>query len=338
MIFLWGGFGLYVLIHNRAWLSKWSFYVSGLITLLIFYPVIDWNIKQDFITYRFHSDRVSHANQGFNINSFTQFVLGQFFYSHLLLFPLFMFSLWKAITEKQTKSDHFKLLLIYVSVPLLLVSTYLACFDTVLPHWTGPSYLGISLLTAWWIGKNEQVKKYNSWLKVSSIFSLTIAFLGVLTISFYPGTLGKKGSYDLGSGDFTLDMYGWNQAKNKMDSVLKSDIKNKRMKADAPFVCHKWFPAAHEDFYICKPLNRTMLVLGDTIDIHQYLWLNNTKQPLKAGDDAYVMVPSNYYDDPYGRWKDYFVTIEKADTLTITRLGKVVKKMMITRLRNYKEQ
>jgi hypothetical protein len=309
-----------------------------LITLLIFYPVIDWNIKQDFITYRFHSNRVSHANQGFNINSFTQFIFGQFFYSHLLLFPLFMTSLWKAITKKQSETDNFKLLLIYVSVPLLLVSTYLSCFDTVLPHWTGPSYLGISLLTAWWIGCKEQLNKYDKRLKISTLFSLTIVILGILVISFFPGTLGKKGSYDLGSGDFTLDMYGWNQAKNKMDSVLQSDVKNKKMKADAPFVCHKWFPAAHEDFYICKPLNRTMLVLGDTIDIHQYLWLNNIKKPLKAGEDAYLMVPSNYYDDPNERWKAYFNTIEKADTIYITRLGKVVKKMMITRLRNYKEQ
>ncbi len=53
-LFLWFGFGLYVLINNRMWLKKPSLYLSLIITFIVMVPVIYWNINNNFISFTFH--------------------------------------------------------------------------------------------------------------------------------------------------------------------------------------------------------------------------------------------------------------------------------------------
>lgn len=335
MIFLWGGFGLYVIFHDRKWLGRWSIYTAAILTLFMFYPVIHWNLEYDFITYRFHSNRVNNTSQGFRIDTLIPFILGQFFYTQFLLFPFFIAAIAKSIPDFKRLSKT-RLILLYSSLPLILVSLFLSCFNTVLPHWTGPSYIAISLITAnhyLEFGKKEKLMK---WIGASTKLTILLLLLAVLLINLYPGTLGKKGNADLGSGDFTLDMYGWQQSKNAVDSVLQMDKSTNRMKGNPFFISHKWFPAAHIDYYICKPLKQEMLVLGDTMDIHQYAWINNYRQKPLANDDAYALIPSNYFDDPYLRWGNQFERIEPADTIPINRSGVCVKRMLLYRLHGYK--
>jgi hypothetical protein len=249
-----------------------------------------------------------------------------------------MTALWKSIFNPSNSKDKIKIFLVYTALPLLLVSLYLSCFNTVLPHWTGPAYIAITLLTAAWYAENNKTEKLIRWTRISTYMTLILVAVAVIIIQFLPGTLGKKGSFDLGSGDFTLDMYGWNQGRNKMDDVLKKDVQQKRMKDNAVFLSHKWFPAAHEDFYVCIPLKRDLLVVGDTMDIHQYAWINPKRKSLQVNDDAYVLVPSNYFDDPVARWGNQFESHESADTIPILRSGVVVRKMLLYRFHSYKSK
>ncbi|MEN9963343.1 MAG: hypothetical protein RL582_438 [Bacteroidota bacterium] len=338
MIFLWGGFGLYILIHDRQWLKRPSLYAAAIITILLFYPVIHWNIKHDFITYRFHSNRVNDTSRGFRIDTLIPFLLGQFLYTQILLFPFYMTALWKSIFNPSNSKDKIKIFLVYTALPLLLVSLYLSCFNTVLPHWTGPAYIAITLFSSAWYAENNKTEKLIRWTRISTYMTLILVAVAVIMIQFLPGTLGKKGSFDLGSGDFTLDMYGWNQGRNKIDALLQKDVQQKRMKENAVFLSHKWFPAAHEDFYVCIPLKRDLLVVGDTMDIHQYAWINPKRKSLQVYDDAYVLVPSNYFDDPVARWGNQFESHEPADTIPILRSGVEVRKMLLYRFHSYKSK
>ena len=335
MIFLWGAFGIYILFHSRQWFSRWSLYAAALLTILFFYPVIHWNIENDFITYRFHSNRVKNTTGGFRIDTLIPFILGQFFYTQFLLFPFFIQAIRKRLLLLRLPGLSITKLLLYSALPLILVSLYLSCFNTVLPHWTGPSYLGICLITADWYWENNKSEKLIKWTKIATIVTVSLLFLSVLLINFFPGTIGKKGNIDIGSGDFTLDMYGWEQSKNKIDTILKKDIAAQRMKKDAVFLSHKWFPAAHEDYYICKPLKQDILVIGDTMDTHQYAWINPKRKKLTYKDDAYVLIPSNYYDDPFQRWGSQFEKIEIADTIPIIRSGACVKNWYLYRLHGF---
>ena len=68
-VFLWIGFGLYILFYDRSLLSNKYLYFSIVFTLVIISPILIWNIENHFITYTFHSNRVP-LNRGINPNSF----------------------------------------------------------------------------------------------------------------------------------------------------------------------------------------------------------------------------------------------------------------------------
>lgn len=104
-LFLWFGFGLYIMLNNRIWFKKLSLYVSFLISLILMTPVIYWNVKNHFISFTFHGSRIGLFNSPLDFSSFMQFNLGQFFYQNPVLSIIFiicLISLFKKRKEKLT--------------------------------------------------------------------------------------------------------------------------------------------------------------------------------------------------------------------------------------------
>lgn len=116
---------------------------------------------------------------------------------------------------------------------------------------------------------------------------------------------------------------------------MAKDVESKVMSNDALIISNKWFPASHIDFYIAMPLNKSLVAVGDTNDIHQYAWLNSKRAMLKQGDDAYFIVPSNNNCDVYGLMKNKFTIIHNADTIIQKRNGQICRKFYLWRLKNY---
>jgi hypothetical protein len=78
------------------------------------------------------------------------------------------------------------------------------------------------------------------------------------------------------------------------------------------------------------------LAIGDTNDIHQYVWFNQIRRPIKLGDDAYAIVPSNNYIDVtlvYGR---YFTSFEPMPDIEQYRNGVICRRFYLWRLKSYK--
>jgi hypothetical protein len=96
-------------------------------------------------------------------------------------------------------------------------------FKQVLPHWIGPAYSGLILLTACLFTKNTKRTKIKFGLPtpitISLFFVLFISMAGIILINFYTGTLGSKSKNNIGDGDFTLDMYGWNTIKTDVNKL-----------------------------------------------------------------------------------------------------------------------
>jgi hypothetical protein len=60
--------------------------VAVFVTLLCIVPIVYWNVIYDFITYRFHSERVTHT--GIDITSFTTEVVGEVLYQNPVVYIL----------------------------------------------------------------------------------------------------------------------------------------------------------------------------------------------------------------------------------------------------------
>lgn len=336
-IFLWGGWGVYILFHDRQWLKKPTLYMAALLTLLCFTPVLIWNIQHDFITYRFHSNRVNDLSGGFNHNTLIQFLLGQVFYGSLILFPFFMQSIvrgWRMAKEDALRP--IMRILVWTGIPLMLTAVYLSCFNQVLPHWTGPAYLSLCLLTAVQMDlRTNQASQTPASIRWSLALTTFIVITGLLFINFYPGTTGKREHTKFGQGDATLDLYGWNQLEKKMESLWENDIKTGTMKPDAFVITNRWYPGAHLDYYVCRPNNRTLLLWGEPMDIHQYIWINPTRRQPHLGDDAYCISPSNNTLPVESLYGPFFNEVMPADTLAIIRNGDTAKLVFVHRLKSY---
>ena len=336
-VFLWLGFLIFIIIKRRDLLVNLNLYLSALVTFIFFIPVIKWNFDHHFITYSYHSNRVNHLEGGINLSSFLIFNVGQIFYTSIILFPIFIKAIFHSL--KKTKEIEYEVifLLICVSLPLIIVSNFLSLFNTVLPHWSGPSFAGISIMSGIYLSeKTIQLMNVPKILKYALGFSLIVCITGIIMINHFPGTLGNKDENRIGNGDFTLDMYGWKNIKNQIYTVLQNDLNNKIMSSDDPFLENKWFPAAHIEHYIANPLNRTVLVFGPISDIHQYLFLNESRKKLKKGDGAYCIVPSNYAFDAIGNFGNLFSSYDTAAIIPSNRSNKVVRKFFLLRFKGYK--
>jgi Dolichyl-phosphate-mannose-protein mannosyltransferase len=332
-IFLWLGIGTYIICFDRRWLMQPSLYFAAIFTLVIFYPVIQWNIDNHFITYQFHSNRVAVTDAGINFTSFFTFFGGQIFYYNPIVFVCMFLALVAALRKKLPILLLQNKLLLCCSLPLIIICVAVSLFKNMLPHWSGPSSIALTLLTAAYFSNYKTIPKA---IKFAVVFIISISLSGALLINFYPGTLGKKENAFLGEGDFTLDMYGWKNLKDTFEQIRKKDSNNNIMKSNAAIVCNKWFPAAHIDKYVAMPLKINFVVIGDTNDIHQYAWINKEREKLIEGDDAYCIVPSNNYEDVNILYSKYFTTILLAQIIEQKRNGKNCRLFYLYRLKYFK--
>lgn len=338
--FLWLGFLLYVFFYNRQWLKQPVLYLSGIITLFIFYPVIKWNIDHHFVTYLYHSNRVDPSGVGFNVTSFLTFIAGQIGYCNPVIFILMIPATITALKNELPVLPSQKRVLLFCSLPLIIITAIIALFKNVLPHWTGPAYSGIILLTACHLTRKKEKTVFEKRIMLKPLFMATTLLLamivgGIFLINFLPGTIGKKDKQVLGEGDFTLDMYGWNDLKMNFSKVVKADQSSGMMKRDAVIISNKWFPASHIDYYVAMPMKKNLLATGDTNDIHQYAWINWERKALQPGDDAYCIVPSNYYIDAKENFAASFSTIIPPEIIEQKRNGKICRRFYIWRLKNF---
>jgi hypothetical protein len=340
-VFLWLGLLIYILLHNRQWFKQPALYIAAIITIALFYPVIMWNINNHFITYLYHSKRVSVANSTIDIGSFLTFTAGQILYLNPIIFFLIIISTIAAFKNNLPLSVSQKRVLLYCSLPLLFIATIVSLFKNILPHWTGPAYTSLILLAATYVSKLNVKTVFEKTvmpkiLLAASAFQLLLILAGIVLINFMPGTSGKKENKYYGEGDFTLDMYGWKNLQVPFKKIIENDIKDGSMKKDAIIICNKWFPASHIDYYLAMPLQKKLIAIGDTNEIHQYVWINNERLKLRSGDDAYCIVPSNYYVDAKKAYVANFDTIRLSKIIEQRRGGKICRYFYIWQMKNYK--
>jgi hypothetical protein len=335
-LFLWVGFGLYVITHNRQWLRRPSFYISLLITLILMIPVIYWNIENNFISFTFHGSRVGLFNSPLNPDSFLQFNLGQFLYQNPVLFILFIVTLVSLFRKKRDGLTNTNILLLYLSLPLILIFTLFSLFKNTFPHWSGPAFIGLIMLSSEWLNKqlvNNRKKVLAVMLSANALIVLILIFAplqinyGLFNL-FHEETDPQK----LGENDVTLDMFGWKQAGAQFHLFLKKEGIEEKDHHKVKIISNKWFPAAHIDFYIAHPLKIDVMVSGPLGEAHKYFWINRERS-IHPDDKVYYITTSQQFCNP-DSLDLKFSKITPKDTLKIKRNGKTVKNLFIYEMGN----
>lgn len=333
-VFIWTGLFLYIIFYKREWLRSWPIYFSAAMTFFVSFPFLLWNFQNHFITYQYHSSRLEGIH--FKTDNFFREIFGEIFYNNPInAFFTFAALSWFLKNGKNLKKDFLRISVL-ISVPMILLLLFVAMFNDTLPHWTGPAYVTLIPLTAIYLSKTKIHKNIPGPAKYALAFTCLVVIIGVMAIKFYPGTLGKKKSnLKYGEGDVTLDMYGWNKVAKKIDSVITADEAQGIMSKDAEFVSNKWFPAAHTDYYIARPVHKFVVGIGEMNELHHYEWLNGYRLKDRSLKDAYCVVPSNYANDVRTTYKDKFQSIDSVTAFPVYRSNKICKYFFLYRLKNF---
>ena len=92
MILFYFSIFLYFILNSKhtLYLKDIRFYISGLISLIIFSPVLYWNYKNEWISFKFQFSRGLSGGDGFE--SFVLFTIGHLVLFSLILSPLSWFN------------------------------------------------------------------------------------------------------------------------------------------------------------------------------------------------------------------------------------------------------
>jgi 4-amino-4-deoxy-L-arabinose transferase-like glycosyltransferase len=329
---LWFGWGLFILLFNRKLLVDKRLYIAGVITIICILPIVYWNIQNDFITYTYHSKRVTH--RGIELDSFLREIVGEVIYQNPLVFiavviPFFQFKKLQLAISKEALQ-----LLLLLSLPILIVFWGISLFNPTLPHWTGPAYIALILLASVYWSKYS-LQMIPKIIQSAMGFLLFVIIGFVILVYVFPTQLGSLKKENLGEYNPINDVTGWDQCNKQFATIRQKDLKAGIMQEKDPFVINKWFPGGHILFYIASPNHMSVIGMGQLEDLHKFQWLNKKFNALEVGEDAYTIVPSNLplqVDNVYGK---HFQKMDTAGVIPVIQRKVLLRNFYVIRLKGY---
>jgi hypothetical protein len=336
-VFIWIGIVLFVLLFDRKWLKVKTLYLSFALTVFLSLPILIWNIRNDFISFTFHSSRVDMAGYGINLNYFLRELMGEFLYNNPVNFVLIILALITILKNKLQMRKVLQKLLILISLPLIMSFIIFSFFRETLPHWSAPAYTSLIFIAAAWLDqKRHAVAKP---VLISSISVITIVvLLGYLQINHGVIQFTEPEAYNrMGKNDPSLDMFGYRQIGETFGDIVRRDINNGEMPEGSVLVGDNWFPLANYDYYAAYPADMKVFGLADLDHLHKYAWVNEIQGGFQKGMSGYYISDSKYFRPPNQLFIDTFREIEAIDTIQVYRGDKVVKLAFIWRLKDLKK-
>jgi len=338
-VFLLSGAFLFVIFHRRDWLRTAELYLSVLIALAFFVPVFWWNFSNDFISFTFQSDRIGIFDAGLRGDFFFTELGGQMLYNNPVNFIIGVIAIIAFFRNRPSGNRQIGKLILWISLPLIGLFLFFSLFRHTLPHWTGPAWTTLIILSAAYL--RDLISKKGKTILIPKALS---ASLGLLVLVLLLGVLQIKcgvlytyaGNHEqeIGRKDVSLDMYGWRQLSTEFDNVVNEEKQLQHIDPMSPVISHRWFPAANIDYYLASPLGIDVLGLGSLDGLHKYAWITQDRGGFHEGMDAWYITVSRDFRDPVPMYGPFFRDIELAYTIPISRNGKHVMNAFIYYLKD----
>ncbi|WOD41773.1 glycosyltransferase family 39 protein [Nodosilinea sp. E11] len=195
--------------YRAALRSPWTLLSLGVFALTLF-PLWYWNSQHDWISFRFQLGMRFDGNTGSSGFSLGQMV-GYWLLSIVYLFPLFGFPLWWVAAKQsgrqarflfspspssdETETHHRQALILWLSLPIMLLFTLLGGKQQILPAWPAPGYWGMVILLAAqvlvWQRQRPRLIRRGLW--GSGLFLATLSAIALLHLRL--GVLQQPSTY-----------------------------------------------------------------------------------------------------------------------------------------------
>lgn len=334
-IFLWFATFIFLLIYNRKVFFAPALYISAIISAIVFSPVLLWNINSKFSGINYHANRVGSNSILPNFKNFAPELLGQIFYNNpvgFILITIGLIALWKH-RNLITKPIAF---LLCAGLPLPLVTLSMSAYNKTLPHWSGPAYYALVIVSAYALLKTAVIKSpkllFNSIVVAQSLFlAVVIATLvQVKSGKLFPNNAIAENNY--GKKDFTADLSIWRELESTLSDYIIMDGTNK-----PNIYTHNWFPAAHIDYYFAQRNNIDLYVIGKPNHLHQYIKINQTRGEIQKNSDAYFISTSHHYSEPSEDLMARYTVVSVPQIIPIHRNHKKRVNLFLWKLSGLKE-
>jgi 4-amino-4-deoxy-L-arabinose transferase-like glycosyltransferase len=284
---------------DRRWLSRVEPYAMLVIALIIFSPVVLWNMENGWASFGFQlAHGFGHAGAG--LPAFKPELLGrcigaQAGYISPFLFIFYWAALIVGVRNWWRVRSFDKLFALSFALPTLLLFNGIASFNEILPHWPAMGYLVLVPLLAHYTGMWMNI----TWLKWSTFLAwgfglfLTVlvplqavykilppeAFLSASDAAKVEDGVGKPEKVDV-----TNELYGWKAVGEEVARIAAKQ-------PPGTFVlAHRHYIASQLSFYV--PGTLPIYCLSDRIDAYDF-W----QRDLSAldGKDAIFVTDNRRY-------------------------------------------
>jgi membrane-associated phospholipid phosphatase len=314
---------------HRFWFKNKEPYFGLVLTVIIFLPVIIWNIENNWISFGFQLNHgFGHSLPKFSLTVFGRSIGAQAGYISPLLFLMFIIAAFLCVKETYNKKNKTTLIISCFSLPVLLLFNTIATFNEILPHWTAMGYLVLSIYTAhltlkFWHLKWFRFYSYAAWglALLMIIIVLLHVLYGIVPVEkFMPKDKLEKIEHGISESeriDLTNEVYGWKEVGKEIRRILNSYSKEER-----PFIfTYKSYLAS--ELSACVPELRVFCI-SDKINAYDF-WQQNDLKKLKNKNGLYIC-NDYFFSEPKKRYGlDVFSSYTEIEEFSIYRNGKKIK-------------
>ena len=149
---------LYVFIVKPELLRDLKVYSSVVVAFVVSLPVLYWNIKRDFVSFKHVSNLAEKGSSFPNFSTFLEFLGGQVLLLSVIPF-FFLLYAWFDSLKKRRKE---LLFLTIFSLPIFLFFAFLSLKKRVYANWAGFGYYAGSILVAYYFVKSPKLLKLST--------------------------------------------------------------------------------------------------------------------------------------------------------------------------------
>ena len=149
---------LYIFLTKRNLLKDLKIYTSLVVAFILSLPVLYWNLKHDFISFKHVSNLSSKGSSFPNLSSFLEFLGGQILLLSVIPFFLLLYAWYDSLKER----DRRLLFLTIFSLPIFLFFVLLSLKKRVYANWAGFGYYAGSILIAYYFVRSPKLLRYST--------------------------------------------------------------------------------------------------------------------------------------------------------------------------------
>ena len=237
MILLTASIFLYLVVspHHRVLLKRKEPYLSFLIGLIIFSPVIFWNAQNDWLSFKYQFTKgLTGGEKG---GQFFFFIGSQFVILGPTMFPFFLYSLYKGFRDSWLKSSdpstgwvprNLQSSILYLSILASFPFLFFA-FASFRSKYTDVAWSDVALIVGIILMSKVLIDTYKEMgIRKKIIISSALFMPGFLLSGFLAIHSVKPFPFIPKNVDKSLEMFGWDEIGVKVEDVFNKYLPDEK--------------------------------------------------------------------------------------------------------------